>query len=223
MNTSETPSTSSRSQRSTVLWPAFAMTVWFVVVTGLVFPLAVYGIAQVAFPRQANGSFVHGPSGQIVGSVLIGQNFTKTEYFHPRPSAAGSGYDAANSGGTNLAPTSDKLINGLPDDPKTRNVDESFAGVKQLAVAFRNENGLSSSTILPTDAVTRSASGLDPHISVANAMLQSGRVARARGMSRDEVLQLVRDCTDPPFLGVFGDPAVNVLKLNLALDQTKKP
>jgi len=201
-----------------ILWPSIALTLWFIVITGLVFPFAIWGIAQAAFPHQANGSLINNAQGQAIGSEIIGQNFAKPEYFHPRPSAAGSGYDAANSSGTNLGPTSDKLINGIADDPSTKDVDESYAGIKQLADTYRTENGLPADTILPADAVTRSASGLDPHISVANARFQADRVAKARGMAKEDVLKLIDDHTDQRFAGVFGDPGVNVLKLNLALD-----
>lgn len=203
------------------IWPSIALTLWFIVLTGLVFPFAIWGISQVAFPHQANGSMIKNTKGEIIGSELIGQNFGKPEYFHSRPSAAGSGYDAANSSGTNLGPTSDKLINGIADDPETKDVDESYAGVKQLAEAYRTENGLRPDLKLPADAVTRSASGLDPHISVANARLQTDRVAKARGMALEDVQKLIDSHTDPRFAGVFGDPAVNVLKLNLALDQAQ--
>lgn len=206
-------------RKSPVLWPSIALTLWFVVLTGLVFPFVIYGISQAVFPHQANGSLVKNAQGKVVGSEIIGQNFTKPEYFHPRPSAAGSGYDAANSSGTNLGPTSDKLINGIADDPETKDADESYAGVKQLAAAYREENGLPGDTILPSDAVTRSGSGLDPHISVANARLQADRVAKARNMGKDAVLKLIDEYTDPRFAGIFGDSGVNVLKLNLALDQ----
>lgn len=202
----------------TILWPAFGLTLFFIVVTGLIFPFAIWGVSQVVFPHRANGSMIQDAKGQTIGSEIIGQNFAKPEYFHPRPSAAGNGYDAANSGGTNLGPTSDKLINGIADDPATKDADESFAGVKQLATAYRKENGLSPDAILPSDAVTRSASGLDPHISPANARLQADRVAKARGMDSDDVRKLIEANTDSRFAGVFGEPAVNVLKLNLALD-----
>jgi K+-transporting ATPase ATPase C chain len=195
------------------------MTVFFVVLTGLVFPLVIWAIAQAVFPHQANGSLIANPQGQVIGSELIGQGFSYPKYFHPRPSAAGSGYDAANSSGTNLGPTSDKLINGITDDPATKEVDESYAGVKQLAEAYRKENGLASDSILPTDAVTRSASGLDPDISVENAMLQAGRVASARQIEPSKVEKLIRENTQDRFAGIFGDSHVNVLKLNMALDK----
>ena len=191
------------------LKPAILLNIWFIVLFGLAFPYAVYAIAQVMFPRQANGSMVV-VNGKTVGSELLGQNFSKPEYFHPRPSAAGNGYDAANSSGTNLGPTSDKLINGASDG--------SFAGIKQLAEQYRKENGLAADAIVPVDAVTRSASGLDPDISVANAMLQSQRIATARGLFVGKVQDLIRQNTSDPFAGVFGEQRVNVLKINLALD-----
>lgn len=187
------------------------------ILTGFVFPLAITGIAQVAFPRQARGSLIE-HNGKVVGSFLIGQSFSKPEYFHPRPSAAGSGYDAGASSGTNLGPTSSKLIQGIPDDPVTKDVDESYPGIKQLAAAYRKENGLPDDAPLPADAVTRSASGLDPHISPANAALQIPRVTKARGVSENAVRRLVEQHTQVRTFGLLGEPRVNVLELNLALD-----
>lgn len=198
------------------LRPAIALTLIFILVTGLAFPLLVTGIAQAAFPKQANGSLIKDASGTIVGSELLGQIFTKPEYFHPRPSAAGSGYDGANSSGTNLGPSSDKLINGI-HDPKNPSGD--FDGVKDLAAAYRSENGLGPEVLIPSDAVTRSASGLDPHISVRNAELQAGRISRVRRIPIRQVKSLVRDNTESPLFAVFGEDGVNVLKLNLALDR----
>jgi K+-transporting ATPase ATPase C chain len=192
-----------------VFRPALVLTLFFILFTGLAFPAFVTGVAQAAFPRQANGSLIRDAQGGVVGSSLIGQPFASPGYFHSRPSAAGSGYDAVNSGGTNLGPLSDKLINGLPDG--------SFLGVRQLAEAYRKENGLAAGIVLPTDAVTRSASGLDPHISVRNATLQANRIAEARKVPVERIQGLIREHTDPAFLGVFGEPGVNVLKLNLAL------
>lgn len=199
------------------LRPAILLTLFFILVTGLAFPVVITGIAQVAFPHQANGSLVT-QSGKVIGSEIIGQNFARREYFHPRPSAAGSGYDAANSSGTNLGPTSDKLINGI-HDPKNPSGD--FDGVKDLANKYREENGLAADAALPADAVTRSASGLDPHISPRNAELQAARVAKARGLDIEKVKGLIVENTDKPFVGVFGDPAVNVLKLNRSLNAAR--
>ena len=189
------------------------------VVTGLVFPAVIFGIAKVAFPRQAGGSLVR-VNGQVVGSELIAQNFTNAGYFHPRPSA--NSFDGANSGGTNLAPTSKKLMEGRHSGKKDDPTD--FDGMKDLAAAYRKENvqadgtPLPDSVAIPTDAVTRSASGLDPEISPANADLQIYRVAKARGIPVDQVRQLIAPNTQARTLGVLGEPRVNVLKLNLALD-----
>ena len=200
------------------LRPALVLTAFFIVLFGLAFPGAVWAVSQVAFPHQSGGSLVRDAKGNVVGSELIGQNFTQPRYFHPRPSAAGAGYDAANSSGTNLGPTSDKLVNGVKDDPATAGVDESYAGFKDLARTYREENGLPADALIPADAATRSASGLDPDISPANAQLQVARVARARGVSPDRVLALVKAQTEGRTLGFIGEPHVNVLELNLALD-----
>jgi K+-transporting ATPase ATPase C chain len=197
------------------------LTLFFVVVTGLGFPVVVWAIGRVAFPTQAGGSLITNASGKVVGSSLLGQAFTKPEYFHPRPSAAGAGYDAANSGGTNLGPTSDKLVNGVKDDPTTKEVDETFLGFGDLAKAYREENGLAPDAMIPADAATRSGSGLDPEVSLANAELQVARVARARNLSRERVRQLVHGIGNGRLFGVLGEPRVNVLELNLALDGLK--
>jgi K+-transporting ATPase ATPase C chain len=199
--------------------PALVLTLFFVAVTGLAFPVAVWAIGRVAFPAQAAGSLLRDAQGKVVGSALIGQSFTKPEYFHPRPSAAGSGYDAANSSGTNLGPTSDKLINGVKDDPATKDADETFLGFRDLAKAYREENGLAANAVIPADAATRSASGLDPDISPANADLQVARVAKARSLSVERVRELVTENTSGRALGFSGEPRVNVLQLNLALDR----
>ncbi len=189
-----------------------------------VYPLVVWGISQVAFKHQANGSLIRNAQGQVIGSELLAQGFTKPEYFHPRPSAAGNGYDPTASGGTNLGPTSDKLINGVhkkdlsPGKPDPAD----FDGVADLAKAYRTENGLAATTRVPVDAVTRSASGLDPQISPANAQIQVARVAKARGLSEEAIRGLIAENTSGRGLGVLGEPAVNVLKLNLALDAAKK-
>jgi len=186
------------------------LTLFFVIVTGIIFPLVITAIAQVAFPFQANGSMVK-VGNKVIGSKLIGQNFTSPKFFHPRPSAAGDGYDANNSGATNLGPTNPKLLDGA----------DGFEGIKQLAIKYRKENGLEPNVIIPADAVTRSASGLDPDISPLNAKLQVSRVALARGMSASRVLGLVDRHTELPFLGIFGEARVNVLELNLDLDSAQ--
>lgn len=185
---------------------------------GFVFPFIITAIAQVGFRHQANGSLIK-KGGKVIGSELIGQSFTGAQYFHPRPSAAGAGYDAANSGGTNLGPTSDKLINGIHKKlPNGKDAPGNFDGVKDLAAAYRKENGVRGGVKLPADAVTRSASGLDPDISPANADLQVARVARERGMDEDDVRRIVAENTSGRQLGILGEPRVNVLKLNMALD-----
>ena len=188
-----------------------------------IYPLVVWGISQIAFKHQANGSLIRNAQGQVIGSELLAQGFTKPEYFHPRPSAAGNGYDPTASGGTNLGPTSDKLINGVhkkdlsPGKPDPAD----FDGVADLAKAYRTENGLAATARVPVDAVTRSASGLDPQISLANAQIQVVRVAKARGFSEEAIRSLIAENTSGRGLGVLGEPAVNVLKLNLALDAVK--
>lgn len=201
------------------LRPAILLTVFFVLLTGLAFPGVIWAIGQTVFPDQANGSLVRDAQGKVVGSALLGQGFSKPEYFHPRPSAAGAGYDAASSSGTNLGPTSDELINGIKDDPATKDVDETYLGFRDLAQAYRQENGLAPDEPIPADAATRSASGLDPDISIANAELQVARVARARQLSPERVRQVLAQTQSGRLLGVFGEPRVNVLALNLALDQ----
>ena len=197
------------------------ITVILLLLVSGVYPLIVWGISQAAFKHQADGSLVKNASGQVVGSELLGQNFSKPAYFQPRPSAAGSGYDPTQSSGTNLGPTSDKLINGVhkPDIAKGKPDPSDFDGVKDLAAAYRKTNNLPADAQVPADAVTRSASGLDPHISPMNASLQAARVAQARGMSVEDVKKLVADSTQGRSLGFLGEPAVNVLTLNLALDE----
>ena len=192
------------------------------VLVTVIYPVAVWGVAQAIFPRQANGSLVE-RGGKIVGSTLLGQNFSSPRYFHTRPSAAGKGYDAANSSGSNLGPISDKFLNGAVDDPKTKDVDESFVGVKQRVEDYRKINGLAPDVKIPVDAVTASASGLDPHISIRNAELQLPRIARERGLGEDVVHKLLEQNTDERDFGILGDPGVNVLKLNLALDSQSGP
>jgi len=182
---------------------ALRATLVFAVLLGGVFPLVIFGAGQLFFPGQANGSLIEGNDRRILGSQLLGQNFTGAKYFHPRPSAAGAhGYDAASSGGSNLGPTSRKLIDL----------------VKQRAASYRTENGLAESTFIPGDAVTASGSGLDPHISPRNAELQAARVAQERGIDLAVVKAAIAKATDSRALGIFGEPGVNVLKLNLALD-----
>ncbi|PQV62790.1 K+-transporting ATPase ATPase C chain [Abditibacterium utsteinense] len=202
------------------LRPAIASVLAFTILLGLIFPALITVISKAVMPAQANGSLIT-RNGKVVGSTLIGQPFAKPIYFHPRPSAAGNGYDASASGGSNLGPTSDKLINGIADDPKTKDTDESFAGIKQLAAAYQTENGLAPDAKLPADAVTKSASGLDPEISPENAALQAPRVARARKISVETVKNLVAQNTQNRSMGVLGEARVNVLNLNLALDAAK--
>lgn len=187
------------------------------ILTGILYPLAITGAAQLLFPHRANGSIVVDEAGREVGSELIGQAFADPAYFHPRPSA--SGYDGANSSGTNLGPTSKKLRDGQPDDLSTKDVDESFVGIKDLAAAYRTENKLAADTDVPADAVTRSASGLDPEISPENAVFQVKRVAATRSISEDRVRTILSQYTDTRDLGFLGEARVNVLAINLALDR----
>lgn len=201
------------------LRPAILSVLAFTLLTGLLFPALITIIAKVAMPAQAGGSLIT-QNGKVIGSTLIGQPFAKPIYFHPRPSAAGNGYDGSSSGGTNLGPTSDKLINGVKSDPKAT-PDPEFSGIKQLAQTYRTENGLSANADVPPDAVTRSASGLDPEISPENAALQAPRVAKARNLSVDTVSNLVAQNTQGRTFGVLGEARVNVLQLNLALDAAK--
>jgi K+-transporting ATPase ATPase C chain len=244
------------------------------IVLGLVlcglYPLIVWGAGQLLFPHQANGSLIESADRKIIGSSWLGQPFASDKYFIPRASAAGTGYDAANSSGSNLGPTSKKLINGTtkttavtakdggaisqgPDvvdydgiklriigycdqnglayqllqdgkevDPKTYKTAKGDWDQVKLITAFNDDNKpltVKSSVPIPGDAVTSSGSGLDPHISVKNAMLQLPRVAKARSLSEEKVRDLVKENTDGPSLGIFGDSGVNVLKLNLALDK----
>jgi len=170
-----------------------------------IYPLIVYGVGRALFADKANGSLIFDAKGAVIGSKLIGQNFSAAKYFHPRPSAAGNGYDSLNSGGSNLGPTSQKLADSI----------------QQNVADYRAQNGLASNAPVPADAVTASASGLDPHISVENARLQAARVAQARGLKKEDVLALAAQYTDPPDFGILGDPGVNVLRLNLALDGMK--
>jgi K+-transporting ATPase ATPase C chain len=175
-----------------------------IILCGL-YPAVIWGLAQLAFPHKANGSLIESKDRRIIGSELLGQSFSGEKYFHPRSSAAGAGYDAVSSSGTNLGSTSQKLMDA----------------VKAAAENYRKENNLSADVLIPGDAVTSSGSGLDPHISVRNAQLQTPRVAKARGLSEENVRDFVRQNTEGPQLGILGDAGVNVLKLNLALDQAR--
>lgn len=183
------------------IYPAIAMTVVLTVLLGIIYPLAVTGLAQVVFPAKAGGSLIE-RDGKIIGSRLIGQPFTGPGYFHSRPSAAGTGYDATASGGTNLGPTSQKLMDT----------------VRTAADSLRQENP---SAPIPVDLVTSSASGLDPHITPAAAQFQIPRVARERGLHENDVRSLVSERTEGRQFGLLGELRVNVLELNLALDKLK--
>lgn len=234
--------------------PGLRINIFVTIVFGLIYPLAITGICQAIFPHQANGSLVTA-AGKPVGSELLGQNFSKPEYFHPRPSSAGSGYDPTASSGSNLGPTSAKLIHGTTklDDKKNEVVD--FDGISLRIVHYSLENNIpyeSSAPLdrfkdakgdlddvslikafnddktplvfkakapIPADAVTGSGSGLDPDISPANARLQAARVAQARGISAEQARRLLFQFTQGPALGFLGEPRVNVLQLNLALDR----
>jgi K+-transporting ATPase ATPase C chain len=237
------------------LKPAFLMMLVMTILTGLIYPVVITGISQVVFKDQANGSLIT-KDGQVIGSRLIGQNFTKDEYFHPRPSSAGGGYDPTATAGSNLGPTSAKLFNGTTKmDDKTKQEVVDFDGVKDRVVHYCVDNGLpyessvpldmfkddkgnlddiklikafgddkaplvfASRVPIPADAVTASASGIDPHISPRNAEIQAARVAKARGASGDQVQALVGEHTEGRTWGILGEPRVNVLELNLALDK----
>lgn len=178
-------------------------TATLVIVLCGIYPFAVWLLAQGLFPSKANGSLI-ARDGITIGSALLSQGFTDRKYFHPRPSAAGDGYDAMHSGGSNLGPTSKKLI-----DMVKKRVDE-----------YRSENHLTPDVLVPADAVTASASGLDPHISLRNALLQASRVAEARGLSEEAVLKMIKIHTEHRQLGILGEPRVNVLLLNLDLDRS---
>lgn len=181
------------------LRPAIVMIALFTLLLGVAYPLAITGIAGLAFPSQANGSLIRDSRGQVVGSALIGQPFAEARYLHPRPSAAGDGYDASASSGSNLGPLNADLA----------------ARIKTDADAIRADTG---ATVIPADAVTTSASGLDPHISPAYARLQAARVAQARGVDVSAVQQVIDANTEDAFLGFIGQPRVNVLLTNRALD-----
>src|SRR5271170_7956349 len=179
-------------------------TIFFAVILCGVYPLVVFGAAKLLFPHQADGSLLVDKSGAVRGSALLAQNFTGAQYFHPRPSAAGAnGFDPTSSGGNNLGPTSSNLV----------------ANITQNLANYRLENYLATNAPVPADAVTESASGLDPHISLANAELQIPRVAKARGLSEDLVRELVKQNTSGRDLGIFGEARVNIMTLNFALDQ----
>lgn len=171
-------------------------------VTGVAYPLVVLSIGQVAFADNADGSLIE-VDGDVVGSGVIGQGFVSPQYFHPRPSSAGAGYDGAASSGSNMGPTNPEYL----------------ATVEERVAQYREDNDLPDAVTVPADAVTGSGSGLDPHISVANAELQAARVAAARGMSLASVLDMIDAHTDGRPLGILGDPGVNVLQLNVALDR----
>lgn len=188
--------------------PAFRATLVLAIATGLLFPLAITTIANLMFKHQATGSLVYRGS-KLIGSELLGQGFSGPQYFHSRPSAAGAGYAGEASGGTNLGPTSKKLIHGDGS---------SFVGVAYLVKQYKSENGIAESESVPVDAVSRSASGLDPHVSPANAILQAQRVAASRNIPIDRVKQLLNQHVEDRTLGLFGEPRINVLKLNIALD-----
>ncbi len=234
--------------------PGLRINIFLTIVLGLIYPLGITGLCQVLFPHRANGSLV-AAGGKTVGSELIGQNFSRPEYFHPRPSSAGNGYDSTASGGSNLGPTSARLIRGTTkvDDKKNEVVD--FDGISLRIVHYCLDNGIpydSSAPLdrfkdsggnlddvkliqafndgsapfvftprepIPADAVTDSASGLDPHISPDTARAQVARVARARGIPADQVKHLVAQFTEGPAFGLLGELRVNVLMVNLALDQ----
>jgi len=182
--------------------PGLRIKIFFTVLLGVIYPLAITAISQAIYPHQSNGSLITA-GGKVIGSELIGQNFSKPEYFHPRPSAAGNGgYDPTSSGGSNFGPTNQKLIDRVKAD----------------VAKFRKDNPGYDGPI-PADLVTTSASGLDPDLSPDSALAQAARVAKARGVSIEQIKQLVTQSVQPPDLGILGEPRVNVLRLNLLLDR----
>jgi K+-transporting ATPase ATPase C chain len=183
---------------------SFIATVCLAVLLCGIYPALVWAVAQGLFHSQANGSLVS-VKGQVIGSSLLAQRFAGTGYFHPRPSAAGDGYDAVNSGGSNLGPTSQKLIDT----------------VKERIAAYRAENTLAPGVLIPADAVTASGSGLDPHISLRNALLQAERVAKSRGINEAVIQKKIAAYTEGRDLMIFGEPRINVLMLNLDLDRKR--
>ena len=183
---------------------SFIATVCLAVLLCGIYPALVWAVAQGLFHSQANGSLVS-VKGQVIGSSLLAQSFTGAGYFHPRPSAAGDGYDAVNSGGSNLGPTSQKLIDA----------------VKERIAAYRAENNLAPGVLIPADAVTASGSGLDPHISLRNALLQAERVAKSRGINEAVIQKKIAAYTEGRDLMIFGEPRINVLMLNLDLDRKR--
>jgi K+-transporting ATPase ATPase C chain len=185
------------------LWTSLLLTLVFAVLLCGIYPLVVWAGAQALFPAKANGSLIVDKDGAVRGSALLAQNFSSDKYFQPRASAAGTGYDATSSGGTNLGPTSQKLNDGI----------------KAAVAAYRTANGLAADAPVPADAVTSSASGLDPHISVANALDQAARVAKARSLPLERVQALVAESTEGRDLGFLGEARVNVLRINVALDR----
>ena len=188
------------------LRPALLVLIIMTALTGVIYPLAVTGVAQAAFKDKANGSLIR-KDGKVVGSSLIGQTFADAKYFHSRPSAAGAGYDGTASSGSNLGPTNPALLDA----------------VKQRVATYRTANGLSADVPVPADAVTASGSGLDPQISIANARLQAARVAKTRGIAVAVVDKAIHANTAARPLGVLGDPGVNVLLMNLSLDRLASP
>jgi len=234
--------------------PGFRLTLAFTILTGLLYPAVMTGISQIIFPKQANGSLVTA-SGKLVGSSLIGQNFSKPEYFHPRPSAAGSRYDATASSGSNLGPTSAKLLRGTTQTDDKNQETVAYDGINLRVVhycldndipyessmpldQFKNSQGelddlklvkafnddkaplmFKATVPIPPDAVTASSSGLDPHISPANAETQAARVAKTRKISVDQLKPLIAQNTEKADWGFLGEPRVNVLMLNIAIDQ----